>query len=170
MLQHNFGCALPTVDTLTKNIARKTKIREGSFRFDELAEHLKDWNCPMGFHIQLDDTRILQCIEYDQVTDRYVGFCLPINDGLPDGDAFIFDTFEDLKTVFNSKQCVSYAHCIVAKPIKVEAPSFVLFVLGTDSKYTHIDIEWRWQYITKECGKRDVCVYSNGAGPFLGND
>lgn len=170
MLLHNFGCALPTVDTITKNVARRKKIREGSFRFDELAQHLKDWNCPMGVHIQLDDTRILQRIEYDPITDRYVGFCLPIKDGLPDGDAFIFDTFEELEKVFNSEPFVSYAHCIVAKSVKVEAPSFVLFVLGTDSKYTHIDIEWRWQYITKELGKRGVCVYSNGAdgaGPFL---
>jgi hypothetical protein len=69
-------------------------------------------------------------------TPGYVGFYLSIKDVLPDGDAFIFDTFEDLDTVVNSKPCVSYGHCIVANPAKVEAPSFV-------------DIEWRWQYITK---------------------
>ena len=55
-------------------------------------------------------------------------------------EMLLFDTFEDLETVFNSKPCVSYGHCIVAKPVKMEAPLFVLFVLGTDSKYTHIDI------------------------------
>ena len=63
----------------------------------------------MGVHIQLDDTRILQHLEYDQVTDCYVGFCLPIKDGLPEGDSFILDTFEDLQTVFDTKSCVSYA-------------------------------------------------------------
>ena len=170
MLQQNLGCALPSVDTLNKNLAKGEKIKEGEFRFDELVKHLKHWNCPMGVHIQLDDTRILQRVEYDQVTDHYVGFCLPIKDGLPGGDSFILDTFEDLQTVFNTNSCVSYAHCIVAKPVNLESTSFVLFVLGTDSKYSHCEIESRWKYITNELSRRGVCVYSNGAdgaGPFL---
>ncbi len=51
----------------------------------------------------------------------------------------------------------------------VSSPSFVLFVLGTDSKYTHQDIEGRWQYVKRELKKRNITVYSNGAdgaGPF----
>ena len=124
----------------------------------------------MGVHIQLDDARILQHVEYDQVTDCYVGFCLPIKDGLPEGDSFILGTFEDLQTVLNTKSCVLYAHCIVAKLVNLESTSFVPFVLGTDSKYTHCEIESRWKYVTKELSRRWVCVYSNradGVGPFL---
>ena len=48
----------------------------------------------MEVHIQLDDTRILKRIEYDPVLDRFVGFCLPIKDGLPDANTFVFRTFQ----------------------------------------------------------------------------
>ncbi len=50
------------------------------------------------------------------------------------------------------------------------APSFVLFLLGTDSKYTHVEITKRWQSIKRVLLKHGVTVYFNGAdgaGPFL---
>ncbi len=65
---------------------------------------------------------------------------------------------------------LNIAHCIVAKPVNVDSPSFLLFVLGTDSKYTHTVITQRWSYIEKELLKREVRVLTNGAdgaGPFL---
>ena len=83
MLQANFGSALPSVATMHRIIASQNKIVEGDFRFEALIEHLKQWNAPMGVHMQLDDTRIVKRIEYDPVLDRFVGFCLPIKDGLP---------------------------------------------------------------------------------------
>ncbi len=170
MLQANFGSALPSVATIHRIVASQNKIQEGDFRFDALVEHLKQWNAPMGVHIQLDDTRILKRIEYDPVLDRFVGFCLPIKDGLPDGNAFVFQTFQEIETAYAKESSSSYAHCIVAKPVTLEAPAFVLFVLGTDSKYTHSDIGKRWQHISKELQKRNVKVFSNGAdgaGPFM---
>ena len=123
----------------------------------------------MYIHVHLD-TRIKNCVEYDSYTDRLVGFVLPLLDGLPVCDAFVFQTFEGIKDAFNNSTVAKYAHCIVIKPIKVDAPSFVLSVLGTDSKYDHAVIMKRWQHIDKELLKRGVRVVSNGsdgAGPFL---
>ena len=82
----------------------------------------------------------------------------------------MMNTFNEIQTTFQSTSRVSYAHCIIAKSVLVSAPSFVLFVLGTDSKYTHKDIEDRWHYIKGELMKRGIKIYSNGsdgAGPFL---
>ena len=119
------------------------RIKEGKFRFDELANHLKDWKAPSYVHIHLDDTRIINRVEYDPLTDRFVAFCLPLKDGIPCVDEYVLDTFEELETVYNTKTSVSYVHCIVAQPVSSDAPTFVLFVLGTDSKYDHKVIEER---------------------------
>ena len=170
MLQVNIGCGLPAVATLHRNIACKKRVKEGEFRFDELANHLKDWKAPNYVYIHLDDTRIINRVEYDPLTDRFVGFCLPVKDGIPCVDEYVLDTFEELETVYNTKTSVSYAHCIVAQPVSSDAPTFVLFVLGTDSKYDHKVIEERWRKIETELRKRKIFVLSNGAdgaGPFL---
>ena len=101
--------------------------------------------------------------EYDPSTDRFVGFCLPLNDGLSICNAFILNTFEEIKEAVENKTISKYAHCIVAQPVDGIAPESILFVLGTDSKYTHELIIERWNFIEKELLKRDIKVISNGA-------
>ena len=34
----------------------------------------------LDLSINLDNTRMIHHIEYDQITDRHVGFCLPLKD------------------------------------------------------------------------------------------
>ncbi len=46
----------------------------------------------------------------------------------------------------------------------------MIFVLGSESKYTHVEIEKRWQYINFEFKKRNIAVISygaDGAEPFM---
>ena len=117
MLQANLGCALPTVSTLHRKTASKSKIKEGEFRFNELADHLENWKAPKAVHIHLGDTRILNKVEYDPTTDRFVGFCLPIRDGIPCDEEFVLHTFDELETTFKSRKVASYAHCVVAQPV-----------------------------------------------------
>ena len=62
----------------------------------------------------------------------------------------MLEIFEEIENAYKSETCVSYAHSIVAKPVVPVAPSFVLFVLGTDSKYTHNEIIHRWNYIESD--------------------
>lgn len=95
---------------------------------------------------------------------------LPIKDGIPSPNAFILKTYEDIDRVYKSTTVVSYAHCIVAQPVSSDTPSFLRYVLGTDSKYTHKDIQIRWEYIKQQLKKREVVVLSSGAdgaGPFF---
>ena len=170
MLQKNLGNALPSVSTIHRNVGLSRKIKEGEFRFDDLVQHLKEWKAPPGIHIQTDDTRILQRVEYDASTDRYIGFCLPIRNGVPDGNAFILQTFDDIEKAVKTESCASYAHCIVAKSVAVAARSLILFVLGTDAKHSHHDVDQRWHFIETGLQRRNIKVYSNGtdgAWPFL---
>ena len=166
----NMGAGLPSLSTVLRLINETPRIKEGEFLFDELANHLEKWNSPKYIHVHMDDTRVLNKVEYDPVTDRFVGFVLPLRNGLPDEDAFILTSFVELKNVYEKTPIANYAHCIVAKPLTMEAPSFVFFVLGTDSKYDHTIILNRWKHIECELKKRDITVISfgaDGAGAFM---
>ena len=116
LLQANLGGAIPTVCTVERMISKK-KLSEGKFYFDGLKEHLLDWRAPPFVHIHLDDTRVKNRVEYDQPTNRYVGWCLPIKNGIPDINAFVLDTYEELKRAFECETVVKYAHCVVKKDV-----------------------------------------------------
>ena len=136
LLLENLGSALPSMTSIQRMVANRKKIKEGESQFDELSDHLKDFNSPQFVNIHLDDMRIIHHVEYDQVTDRFVGFCLPAKDGLPLCDAIIFHIFNDIKEAFETEAVAKYAHCVVAQPIDVSCPAYVLFVIGTDSTYS----------------------------------
>ena len=96
-LQSNLGNALPSYPTVQRMLSKKERIVEGTFYFDEVRDHLQWWNAPFFVNVHLDDTRIKFRVEYDHITDRYVGFVLPLDDdGLPICDSFIFGTFQGI--------------------------------------------------------------------------
>ena len=170
LIQANLGNALPHVSTPRRLIYSQQKVTEGQFYFDELKSHLEKFDAPLFVNIQLDDTRIINKVEYDPVTDRFVGFCLPVNNGLPSADAFVLHSFDEIKQALDKETVGKYAHCVVAKSINPSVPSFVLFAMCTDSKYDHKQILHRWSHIEHQLSVRGVVVISNGAdgaGPFL---
>ena len=92
---------------------------------------------------------------------------MPLNDGLPVCDSFIF---EGIAEAYRTCSIAKYAHVIVVKSLTLDAPSFILGVLGTDSKYDHRVIVQRWKFVKDELLKRGIVIVSNGAdgtGPFL---
>ena len=172
LLQKNLKDALPAYSSLQRLMGTKERMVEGTFYFIELVDHLNEWKASKFVHVQLDDTRIINQVVYDQFTDRFVGFILPLLDGLPICDTFVFHTFEELQRAYQEHKdsIAKYAHCIVVQSVEVEVPSFVLSVLGTDSKYDNVVVSKRWQYMERELGKVGVTVISygsDGAGPFL---
>ena len=77
-------------------------IHEGTFRFDELKEHLDQYGAPGIVSVGGEDaTRVVGKIEYDSETDRCVGFVLPLNENsLPIGDSFIAVSFSAIENMF----------------------------------------------------------------------
>ena len=102
LLQVNLGGALPSTNTVQRKISNRN-VTEGHFYFDELKSHLNEWEAPLFVHVHLDETRIKHGVEYDQTTDRFVGWCLPTKEGIPECNAFVFQTFEDIKHAFHSE-------------------------------------------------------------------
>ena len=172
LLQKNLKDALPAYSTLQKLMSTKKRMVEGTFYFTEFLAHLNEWKAPKFVHVQLDDTRIINEVSYDAYTDRFVGFILPLKNGLPVEDTFVLNTFAEIEDAYvkNKSSVAKYAHCIVVQSIAVEVPSFVLAVIGTDSKYDNTVVSKRWEHIDNELKKLGIVVISNGsdgAGPFL---
>lgn len=86
-MQKNLGTALPSISTVQRLVTTK-KIKEGQFYFDELKQHLQEWNAPPFVNIHIDNTRVKPLVEYDSVSDQFVGFCL--SGAIPDLDTFHF--------------------------------------------------------------------------------
>ena len=93
------GAAIPCSKTILREITSKKRVNEGEFQFDAVKKHIEEWNSPPYVHIQLDDTRVIPKIEYDPQTNRFIGFCLPIHDGIPFCDTFVLNTFEEIKSM-----------------------------------------------------------------------
>ena len=65
LIQINLGNALPHVSTSRRLIATQRKVTEEEFYFDELKSQLIKFKAPFFVNIQIDDTRIINKVEYD---------------------------------------------------------------------------------------------------------
>ena len=80
-LQQNISLALSSLRTVqTQVFSEFNVISEGEFRFDKLLEHINRHQLSGIVTIGEDATRIISRVEYDNQTDRCVGFVLPIDE------------------------------------------------------------------------------------------
>ena len=168
-IKSNLGDVMPSLSTANRVLSTQRNMKEGHFYFIELKEHLLKWKSPLFVHIHMDDTRVLNHVEYDEMTNPFVGFCLPTKDGIPDGGAFVLNSFEEIKAAFEGNRIAKYAHFMIARPINY-SPAFVFFICGTDGSYNYVDVLSRFRHVTAELIKIGVTVLSfgaDGAGPFL---
>ena len=157
--------ALPSLRTIQRNINKEyIAISEGEFIFDGLLEHLHNQKCPLIVSIGEDATRIIAKVDYDESTDRLVGFALPTNkeSGLLITDAFLASSFEAIESHFQNSRPSKYALLYMAQPLSPVAPAFILACLGTDNRFSTEHVLKRWAYIREECSKRGISVISHG--------
>jgi len=165
LIHQNMPEALPSLRTVQSLVHAQYKtLDEGNFRFDDLVNHLQQYNVPKIVSIGEDATRVIARIDYDNETDRCVGFVLPVDkNGLPITDSFLATTFEVIENMFSQAAIAKYAYVYMAQPLFHNAPPFCLCCMGTDNKFTAEDVLLRWNYIIRECEKREITVLSFGA-------
>ena len=134
--------ALPSLRTVQSQIqSQYTNIEEGVFRFDDLLKHLSKHDTPHIVAIAEDATRIINKVEYDPGTNRCVGFVLPSNKyGLPDIDSYLAVSFKVIENLFKTTDIAKYAYLYVVQPLKIDSPSFCLACIGTNNKFTALEI------------------------------
>jgi len=110
LLHKNMPEALPSPSTIRKEMSKSySNIVEGEFRFDKLSAHLDAHKCPRIVSISEDATRIIRRIEYDEDSNKLVGFVLPVDSNfLPVTDSFLATSFEMIEATFTNLHLPMY--------------------------------------------------------------
>ena len=139
-------------------------LHEGQFCIDDLLRHLEFYNAPKVVSIGEDATRVIAWIEYDNETNRLVGFVLPCDsDGLPQCNTFTEDCLQSIENPFRMGTLAKYAFVYMAQTFPQGFPAFCLAYLGTGNKFSpELLFRW-WNYIHLECKVRGIKVVSFGA-------
>ena len=158
-IEHNLSKSMPSLCTVQRHIRAEYKtIHEGVFRFDELSDHISQFQASKSIAISEDTTRIISR-DYDVETDRCVGFVLPVSAcGLPLVDSFLAASFTAIENMFKTATLAKYAYVYMAQPLDLRTPPFCLACIGSDNKFTAEQVLLRWKYIYNECKKRDIMV------------
>ena len=156
---------LPCLCTVQRIIHSDYKsIAEGEFLFDELFAHLNSYGATKAIAIAEDATRVIARAQYDQETDRVVGFVLPCDgNGLPIVDSFIASSFSAIETMFKNNEIAKFAYVYMAQALSLHVPAFCLACLGTDNRFSADEILKRWKHIYLECRKHGITIVSYGA-------
>lgn len=164
-IHSNMPEALPSLRTVQRAVSSEYKpIHEGKFRFKELLEHLNAYSSPKVVAIGEDATRVISRVEYDNETDKLVGFVLPCDkDGLPLGDSFIAVTFASIEESFKKAEVAKYAFVYMAQALCENVPAFCLACMGSNNKFTAEDVLKSWTFLLLECKKLGIAVVSFGA-------
>ena len=89
-IQKNMDAALPSLRTVQRLFHKDHRpFIEGEFRFDDLLVHLNKYEAVRLVSVSEDATRLIARVEYDNDSDKLVGFVLPCDsNGLPLCDTF----------------------------------------------------------------------------------
>jgi hypothetical protein len=168
----NLPYALPSVQTLTKLILDSDrKINEGEFRFDALQDYLKRVDVKYAFASE-DCTGVLRKINYDQQTNSFIGFATPLVDGIPVSKYYHTNSFDQLKTWFESSERSPLLNIHMIQPLpstntSAVPPAFLLSGYGVINTYTSIDILRRWMFIFNNCLEKNIRIIGFSTGKVV---
>jgi len=164
-LHENIPNGLPCLRKVQRIISSEYKpFTEGEFLFDELLSHLNNYEATKAIVIAEDTKRVIARGQYDNETDRVVGFVLPCDgNGLPIVDSFIATSFSAIEKMFKNNVIAKFAYVYMAQALSLHVPAFCLGCLGTDNKFNAVDVLKRWKCLYLECQKRGITIVSFGA-------
>ncbi|CAF2945322.1 unnamed protein product [Rotaria sp. Silwood2] len=165
----NLPGSLPNLTMLNTLIsASNAKISEAEFRFDQLQKHFDDLNVQYAFGSE-DATSIIKKIKYDSTTNTFNGFATPLDHGVPIKEYYQTDSFDKLKSWFNSNDKSSLLNFHMIQPVQstnqaiIPSP-FLLSAYGIDNTATANDILQRWWYIFNQSLQRNIRIIGFSTG------
>jgi hypothetical protein len=157
----NIRGALPTIPTIQKlAINTELRINEGDFRFDSLEAHMNSVKTTIAFASE-DATAVIKKISYDNATNSFVGFSIPLRNGLPIPLHYQTDSFEQLRDWFSDEEPSPLLNIHMIQPITIKeiAPKpFLLSAYGTNGKYDSIDIIRRWIWVFHQAMLKNIRI------------
>lgn len=129
----------------------KQRITEGKLRCEELVQHLERTESPKDVVLSEDASSLLRRITYDSYSNQLVGLVLPTNNitGMPKTLIFEANSAEAIEEYTKLPQS-SLVYLIVAQPLKLNVPPFILCIYGTDNTFKKEDVGKRWIYTINE--------------------
>ena len=108
-----------------------------------------------------DATRIIRRIDYDENSNKLVGFVLPVDGNhLPLTNSFFAASFEVIEETFVNEKKATFAYVYMAQPMSPTAPPFCLNIVGTDNRFNSASVLSRWKHMISECATRNIQVIS----------
>ncbi|CAF4017032.1 unnamed protein product, partial [Rotaria sp. Silwood1] len=157
----NLVCALPCPTTITNLIKDKhLKLNEAEFRFDVLEQHFMSKNSKYGFASE-DTTGIIKKVVYNTDTNSFIGFCTPLDNGVPVAHHFRTESFYQLKEWFAYVEKAALLNLHMIQPLSQDvttSSSFILSAYGISNTFTSSDIVQKWIYIFNECSSRNIRI------------
>lgn len=130
---------------------------EGEIRAKELHEYLVKRKLPMSVWLSEDGSGIVPKIDYNSANSQLVGQVLPIDEisGIPIKNTFMARSAEEIERHMtnDSVKKATLVYIIVAQPLKLNVPPFVLSIFGTDNKFKSDQVLARWQYTEAELAR-----------------
>jgi hypothetical protein len=130
---------------------------EGEFRFQLIKEYLKSNKCNYVF-IAEDATSSISRIDYDATSNSFIGFSLPLLNGVPKANFFQTENFEQLELWFNEIDKAKFINLYMLKSLVLSKPPFILAAYGSNNKAKAIEIFKRWLFIYQQCLIQDIRV------------
>lgn len=158
-LQANLKNSMPSISTLNRFVDHKqTRLEEGTFDFQGLNDFLEKNIIPKVIWMSEDGTRVNGRIEYDPVSNKIVGFVLPLNKGLPETKTFLASSSAAIQHYFETGIKATYAYVFVAQPLTPGSHSYCVGLFGTDNRFTYKDVIQRWQRLKEEACKFGITI------------
>lgn len=83
-------------------------------------------------------------IFFADITDKLVGFVLPLKDGCPISNTYVVTSVKSILDAFENDTKSKYTYCIMAQPSVPGAPSFCISIFGTNNQFSFTDVINRW--------------------------
>lgn len=134
---------------------KKLKIIEGELRCAELLEYLGKIKSEKYVWLSEDASGIVSKVEYDPNTNLMMGFVLPFNSqsGMPIKFVYPASSSTAIKKTMETGKMATSVYVVMAQPIILHAPPFVLQIYGTDGSFDAPTVANRWIHTTKELKK-----------------
>lgn len=137
-------------------------MREARFRFDEMSDYCVKLDAQFAYCAE-DCTGAIAKITYDSLSDTFIGFNTPIEQGKPLADQHRTDSFFELKRWFEEKPKATLISVHTMQPLfnltsDETGTPFLLSAHGIDGKYLVDDVLDRFLWIYNESERKDVRI------------
>ena len=128
----------------------KHKLIEGEFQYSGFPGTVQPLGCKYAFCGE-DSTVVIPKVSFDCHSSSFVGFVLPLKNGLPSSRFYSTTSLDELELWHNEVDKASLLNIHVIQGLtaqnQVASLPFLLAAYGTNNKYNSYDIVSRWSKI-----------------------